>query len=445
MNPSARIPLCTGLAASIAIVAFLAPAASGQTFHGRITTSFYRYDRAPTDSTSFDYMRAQALGIFHLEGLGDPRFSLHTYMSGHQDVATVNHDASDYRVTNLYAQWKDRRHAYELRGGRMRVFAGVGNTLIDGGFGSYRFRNLATLELFAGAQAPLTGDFKVQGWENRAYGGRLTFHQPQNLTTAVSFARRNRESFEYEEPGEYTNELLVLPDGQEELYGADVAWGWRQGSTVYGRVEVDRLPEWRLKVASGALNVALPGEKWTADFEYFHRAPSIYANSLFSVFTQSDFDEFGVRASYVVTPEVRAFGHFSSTFLDDDSGQYFGVGAGRGPWSVNYAHRMGYTGASDAVTGAYRHQFSEMGSARVEAGYTSFEVFEGQDDRDESIVLSFGGELRPMRTLSFDVEIQNLSQDLHTLPDFTGYTHDWRGHARITYWFFAGRNVTGVF
>ncbi len=447
MKLSARIPLHAVLAVTLAMSLFV-PAADGQTVHGRITTSFYRYDRAPTDSTDFSYVRAYALGILHIDGLGDPRFSLHTYMTGSQDLASVNHDVADYRVSNLYAQWKDRAHAYEFRGGRMRIFAGVGNVLIDGGFGSYRFRDLATLEAFAGVQAPLTGEFEVQSWENRAYGGRLTFHQPRNLTAAVSYCRRNRESLPYEEPGEYTERLLVLPDGQEELYGANAAWDFRPGATAYGRVEVDRLPEWRLKCAGGALNLSPPETKWSADIEYFHRAPSVYANSLFSTFSQADYDEVAARASYMVTPTVRTFGHISSTFLDDDSGQYFGLGVGRGPWSVSYTHRMGYTGDADAVTGTYQNALTEMGSIRIEAGYTSFDAYAGQDERNDSIVLTFGGEARPTRTLAFDIEIQNLSQDLYTPPGgagFAGYEHDWRGHIRITYWFFSGRNVTGVF
>jgi hypothetical protein len=444
MKLSARIPPLAAFALIVVVAAWAALPASGQTFHGRLTTSFYRYDRAPTDSTEFDYVRAYALGIFHLEGLADRRFSLHTYLTGQQDLATVNHDPSDYRVSNLYAQWKDKPHGYELRGGRMRIFAGVGNVALDGGYGSYRFRDLATLEAFAGVQAPLTGEFEVADWENSAYGGRLTFHIPENLTTALSFARQNREAIAYNEPGEFTNRRLDLPADQEELYGANVSWRFQPGSTAYGRVEWDRL-QWRLKVAGGALNLTRPGAKWSADLEYFHRAPSLYANSLLSVFDQADFDVFGARASYLVTPTIRAFGNLNLTFLDGDSGQRLGAGVGRGPWSVSYTHRMGYTGDSDAVVGAYEHTITEEASVRANAGYTSYELSASQDERNDSFVLGLGGEVRPLRTLAFDVEIQNLSQDLNTQPEFAGYEHDWRGHVRITYWFFTGRGLKEVF
>jgi len=444
MKLSARIPPLAAIALIVGVTALSAEPASGQTFHGRLTTSFYRYDRAPTDSTDHDYVRAYALGIFHLEGLADPRFSLHTYMNGQQDLATVNHDEFDYRVLNLYAQWKDRPRGYELRGGRMRVFAGVANVALDGGYGSYRFRDLATIEAFVGVQAPLTGAFKVADWDNSAYGGRLTFHTPANLTAAVSFARQNREPISYDEPGEFTGRALELPADQEELYGANASWRFEPGSTVYGRVEWDRL-QWRLKYAGGALNMARPGERWSTDLEYFHRAPSLYANSLLSVFNQGDIDEIGVRASYLITPTARAFGNASFTFLDGDSGQRFGVGAGRGPWSVSYTHRMGYTGDSDAVIASYQNHIAEEASVRAEVGYTSYELHDEQDERNDSFILGLGGELRPLRTLAFDVEIQNLSQELSTQPGFAGYEHDWRGHVRITYWFFTGRGLTEVF
>ncbi len=444
MKLSARIPPLAAIALTVVVAALAALPASGQTFHGRLTTSFYRYDRAPTDSTDHDYVRAYALGIFHLEGLADRRFSLHTYLNGQQDLATVNHDEFDYRVLNLYAQWKDKPQGYELRGGRMRIFAGVANVALDGGYGSYRFRDLATLEAFVGVQAPLTGAFKVADWDNSSYGGRLTLHTPANLTTAVSFARQNREPFTYGEPGEFTGRELELPADQEELYGANASWRFEPGSTVYGRVEWDRL-QWRLKYVGGALNMARPGEKWSTDLEYFHRAPSLYANSLLSVFNQGDIDEIGVRASYLVTPAVRAFGNVNLTYLDGDSGQRFGVGAGQGPWSVSYTHRMGYTGDSDAVIGSYQREITAEAGVRAQIGYTSYELYADQEERNDSFVLGLGGELRPLRTLAFDLEIQNLSQELSTQPAFAGYEHDWRGHVRITYWFFTGRGLTEVF
>jgi len=106
---------------------------------------------------------------------------------------------------------------------------------------------------------------------------------------------------------------------------------------------------------------------------------------------------------------------------------------------------MGYTGDSDAVIGSYQREITEEAGIRAQIGYTSYELYADQDERNDSFVLGLGGELRPLRTLAFDLEIQNLSQDLSTQPGFAGYEHDWRGHVRITYWFFTGRGLTEVF
>ena len=48
------------------------------------------------------------------------------------------------------------------------------------------------------------------------------------------------------------------------------------------------------------------------------------------------------------------------------------------------------------------------------------------------------------RDVTFDLEVQNLSQDIATQPEFAGYTYDWRGLVRVTYWFFAASQAGGT-
>lgn len=431
------------LATVLLTTSILSPAGA-QTFHGRLTTSFYAWERSATDTLAFEHLRAYQLAILHLEGLADRRLSFHTYVRAHSDLREEVSELSNYQVYNLYAQWKDARRGYELRGGRMRIYAGAGNVAIDGGWGSYTFRDLATLEAYVGVQPPLGDDLRIESWKNRAYGGRLTFRRPQSLKLALSFARRNRETLKYDEPGIYTGRLLELPDEQEELYGADLSWQAWQGASVYGRVEFDATQH-RLKYGGGVFSYASSGEPWTADIEYFHRAPSLYGNTLLSVFNHGNYDEVSARGGYQLTPRVRLFGHVAHTVLEDDSSQRFGVGVERDRLSVSFNHRMGYGGDLDAVTAAYHRSLDEWMAVRVSGGVSSFKTFDEQSDRNVSFNVAGGWELRPRRTLTIDLEIQNLTQDLHTQPAFAGYTHDVRGLVRVTYWFFTGRRVGGAF
>jgi hypothetical protein len=414
------------------------------TVHGRLTTSFYAWERVPNDSTEAQYLRAHQLGIFHLEGIADPRFSVHTYVRAHGDFSEDLNDLADYRIFNLYGQWKDRARNYELRGGRMRVYAGVGNVAIDGGSASYKIRDLATLEGYVGVQVPLAGDADISSWDDRAYGGRLTFEQPREVRLALSFARRSREPLPYEEPGIYTGRQLELPAEQEELYGADFSWRFRPGASLYNRIEVDATQR-RLKWGSGVLTLAPAAAPWTLDLEFVHRAPSIYGNSLLSVFDGGDYDEVSGRGGYWVTPKVRVFGNAAATFFDDDGSQRLAAGVERGRLSASYYRRMNFGGDMDGVTGAYHHPLRDWITLHVEGGVSSFKFVEDQEDRNVSGLMALGAEFRARRNLSFDVELQNLAQDIHTQTAFAGNTHDLRGHLRINYWFFTGRQVEGVF
>lgn len=428
---------------SLAAVLVATPALS-QTFHGRLTTSFYAWERVPTDSTEAQYLRAYQLGIFHLDGLADPRFSLHTYVRAHGDLGEEVNDLADYRIFNLYGQWKDSARGYELRGGRMRVYAGVGNVPIDGGFGSYKFRDLARLEGYVGVQVPFAGDAEIASWDDRAYGGRLTFDRLQRLKLALSFARRNRAPLAYDEPGIYTGRRLELPAEQEELYGADLSWRFRPGATLYHRLELDATQR-RLKWGSGVLALAPPKSPWTFDLEFFHRAPSIYGNSLLSVFDAGDYDEVSGRGGYRVTPNVRVFGHVAATFFDGGDSQRLAIGVERGRASVSYQRRMNFGGELDGVTGSYHHALREWITLRAQGGVSSFRFVDDQEDRNISGVVGVGAELQPRRDLAFDLEVQNLAQDLHTQAAFAGHTHDVRGQLRVTYSFFVGHQEGGVF
>src|SRR5262245_51171345 len=92
--------------ATAGVAILVANPSHAQTFHGRLTTSFYSWERLPTDSTSANHVRAFQLGIFHVDGVADPRLSFHTYVRFHGDLAENVAEPANYSVFNLYGQWK---------------------------------------------------------------------------------------------------------------------------------------------------------------------------------------------------------------------------------------------------------------------------------------------------------------------------------------------------
>jgi hypothetical protein len=421
----------------------VAAPAGAQTFHGRLTTSLYAWERLPSDSTDAQHLRAYGLGIFHLEELADPRFSVHTYISVHGDLAEEVNEVANYRIFNLYGQWRDRARGFEARVGRMRVYSGVGNVAIDGAFASYRVRQFGTIEGYGGVQVPLAGDADIAAWDDRAYGARATLDRYRDLRLALSFVHRNREPLEYDEPGIYTGRELELPAEQEQIYGADASWRFRPGASVHGRLEVDATQR-RVKWGSGILSLAPPGTPWTADLEYFHRAPSLYGNSLLSVFDGGDYDEISGRAGYWLNPRLHLFGNVAATFFEDDDSERMSLGVERGLLSVSYQHRTGYGGDLDGLSGSYRRPLRPWIEVRADGGIAWIQLDDELDDSNVSGTVSAGAQIRPRRDVTFDLEVQNLSQDIASQSAFTGYTHDWRGLLRVTYWFFAGGQPGGT-
>jgi opacity protein-like surface antigen len=434
-----------GIALIVALLLAVPIASTAQTLTGRLTASFHAWERQATDSTSTSHVRSYQLATLELKGLGHRNLSFHTWLRGQGDLSGDLEDPETFRVKNLYGRWYDRERGLDLRFGRQRLYAGVVNVSVDGLWGRWRFAETWRAEAYVGVQTPVDQGRVVPSWDdNRTFGGRVLTDQLSGaLTAAFSAMRRDRRPLYYDEPGIYTGRHVTLPSQQEELYGYDLAYRLGDGVRFDHQLEYERLQSELRKVTASAA-VALPSAPWTADVEYLHRAPTLEYASILSVFDSSELDEIVLRAGYWVVPGLRVHGSFGHTAFDGDDAQRFTIGAQRRDLGAGYTRRTGYSGTSNTIYASYAHSW-QRALVRVQTGFTSYKLDESRDDSDWSWTLAVGAQGRLRRNLTIDLDVHNLSQELHDRGDFAGNSYDLRSYLKISYWFSAGRDTRSVF
>ena len=121
-----RPPAAARTLLAFALGAMVCPGASAQIVTGRLSTSFYTWEKFDTTDVSTVYLRGfQTVQL----NVAQDDISLHTYLAG--ALMTPNEGALT-RFYNLYLRWANVGGAVDMNAGRQAIYAGVGNGTIDG-------------------------------------------------------------------------------------------------------------------------------------------------------------------------------------------------------------------------------------------------------------------------------------------------------------------------
>ena len=417
---------------------------------GRFTTAAYTFEREVPDSLSAGQFRVYQTGALTLRGLGAPRLSFQTSLRTSLDLL---HRAGNDPSTRLqYAHFRWAGERLTLTAGRQFVAAGVGVGTLDGGRASLRLRDYATVDVYAGALAPLGRSKVFAGWDDgHMMGLHVVSSKALRTTVGVSFYRRTRRVAPYLSAAGagYPDSLWVdraLQNGtfevrpnalEQQMLGLDLrhsvaAW------SLYGRLDLSAAA--RLRVRRGETSLRYSDDRVTFSGEYLYRTPWTPANSIFSIFTQRANHEASGRGDVRFNHLFSLFGEFTNLFFDGQRGYRASAGAGVLNGYVTYSLRRGHGGVSDGVGGDIRQRLT--GPVWMSAGvhYASFRYEEGIGPRSTAFSSTLGLHIRPVKYLSVSLEGQDLAQNLKTptrLNPFPGFRHDVRFFFRASAWFFS--------
>ncbi|MFT5086987.1 MAG: hypothetical protein ACI8PG_001344 [Planctomycetota bacterium] len=400
------------------------PTFAGPSVDGRLTTSLYAYESQLTDTTTTTYTRAYQSVRLNVGQLATKQLSFHTYFQGTSDLSETADSDPRLRLYNAYFAYKKR--GYQLRFGRQRIYAGTGYGSIDGARARIRYSEVELL-LYAGALAPADRSGELGSWdEGKLWGARLSSKRLLKTDIALSFSQREST------PAAYTGSIsgnTTTPSAIERtLVGFDARRAFAGGHTLYARLDYDiNDKNLRRTQLSGRYAIS---PNLSTQLEWYKRAPSIYHNSIFSVFPNEDYQEFSGRLHYRASEQLQLTASYAHVLYDGDSAQRIGIVAAIGTrYSIGYYRTSGYARASDGLVGNVYWALNAKWTLRGELDLASYERYEGAD-RDELFTSGFGLHYRPTRRLSTELGVQGLKNPL--------YDSDMRLFLRGSWRFFKG-------
>ena len=405
------------------------PKADAQTLSGRVTTAFYSWEAPETVTNSASYFRGYQGVVLNVRNLGSPKVSLHTGFRIVEDYGTGIDNNSDQRIYNLYIRARQLGNRIDLKLGRQQIFSGVAFGTIDGAIITFRYPDVAYLEVFAGSLVPLRETWKVNGWnEGSMWGSRFVLNRWKSTNVSMSYMQKSRKPVAYSEPGIFTGKLWNFDPLEQRLLGVDAEHAFSKIVKVYGRLEGD-IQSQKFDRAEGVVQYN-PLENFSLTGEFFFRKPRMHYNSIFNYFTQLDSKEWWLRGLYRFSRNWYVHGGVATVrYEGSESTNRYDLGAGSEYFSIGYNRRSGFSGALDGLYANGQYPVRKMLWARAGLFISRYKLYEELEEYD-NLVTSFGGiRVIPRDWFNFDIEGQGLNNKL--------FSKDFRIFIRGNFWFFA--------
>jgi hypothetical protein len=401
-----------------------------QMISGRFSTSFYTWEKFDTVDQSNIITRLYQnvqLDASH----GD--ISFHTFLNGATGGSTSLSDNGQVRVYNAFLQVKNVGNLFDARLGRIPVFAGVGNGVVDGIFLKSEFSDEVSISGFAGGNVSTAlrskafDDIK----DNFFAGGQAIGKFFDGARFSLSYMNRQRKPDSYwtVRPDSAYNPINLLiepPARKEQVIGADASYECASHYSLYGRFDYDIN---RSEVSKGELDARvnlIPDLVVTGTF--IHRIPRIFYNSFFTLFPTESVEEFEGGVEYAVCKWATGVGRVAYVQYDDDNTIRFTAGFNTSYGGVRYSGTDGYAGKLQSINfDAMYPFFDKHVTPSVGLGYSSYKLSDGSGENETALAGVAGFVLRPTKVFSVDLQGQWIKNKI--------VDNDFRVFGKISYWF----------
>lgn len=356
-----------------------------------ISTYFNSYqtqDLYTEEKTS--YLRAYQSFRFDLNQIGTKTLSFHTYFRSTTDFIHKGPDDPTTKIYNAYLDWKNIQKVLNLRLGRQFLYAGVGNGTMDGLRFDFKPKQKLQLTGYVGFQLPRERSTNIDTWEkSHIFGGELATTYLKDTRLAVSYVQKVRDRWI-----------------EEHLIGLSASYYHKKFdffSQFYYNLVYRKAQNFTLRGSGSELF-----GKLYISLEYQYRRPSIYSNSIFSVFKQEPYSLYRFTGTYQPIKNFRFSSEYDLTRYkkDNSSRARFGIEYSFIALGLNF--RRGYGGESNGVYGKIIYTFNKNFVFSVSADYGKYKIEEEQESKDETFAISSRVEWEPLRNFQLALEVQDV-------------------------------------
>lgn len=411
------------------IVIFLFPLIlSAQNINGRISSSIYTFERNSDSTSSKTNVRGYQTAVLNFN-YGN--FSLRTRFN--LDANFVNPLDNDPRLRfyNLYLEGRNLFNVATIKIGRQSLFNAVGIGSFDGASLKLKYSNYSITGFYGGnvpayQKLELTNDLA----NDYVFGGKIEGSPIKNLHFGLGYVDKNFKPVNYwaSRLDENLNPVLIeiqRYSNQFNFATAELSYELEKTFNVFSKAEYDLNFQTISKVEfSGRFEKI---ENLGIELYYNFREPRIRYNSIFSVFNFGTTQEIEAGVDYKFNSELTLIGKFANVYYTDENTQRLTLGVNTSAGNISYRKSFGYSGELDALSIYFAKSFME-GSLTPSAGlsFTSYKLSAGEA-RNSLVSVLVGTNVRPWKTLSFDVQGQYFHNKI--------YQNDYRLLFKVNYWF----------
>ena len=337
----------------ILVLSFVSAIANSQTLNFKLSTYFYSWERA--DSTNPDFETSHLKGYQNLlMNLSQDKWSLNTSLLTQEDIVNKSGDGFDYSFYNLYIKGSNLWNALDVGIGRQYIFAGVGNTSVDGLSLKYKagMNKQYQISVYGGALTP--GNYDFQSYpsfdNNFIFGSKFSYYGDQGFTGTLSYFLKRQKYDPYYAPRidtmyNTTNELIVTDSKSQQLIGLNLNYEGKQKYTLYGKAYYDIYLD---KFYQAEFNVSYPIKNFRISADYSYRGAQLTYNTTFWTMAQfwplSHYQELEATVDYTLSNGIDLFGTFSNVFYIDDNSFKYQAGFKSPGYGLYYVGYSGYSG-----------------------------------------------------------------------------------------------------
>jgi hypothetical protein len=412
----------------ILISAFLLSSVYSQNINGRFSSSVYTFERFDTANTSETNVRTfQSL----LLNVNKDNFSFRTRVNLEANIGNALDKDPRFRFYNLYLEFRKIFDIATVRLGRQSLFYRVGGGVYDGANLVLDYSGFQ-LSGFYGGNVPTYQKMELTDDWSKDYilGARLQITALENFRFAANYVDKNFKPFEYNtiRLDENLNPINVLVQSKSNQYrfvSGEASYRMPKIFNVYTRYDFDLNFEKTSKFEIGGRYDQI--DRFGISLYYNFREPLIRYNSIFSVFNYGNTQEIEGGLDYRISETVTVTGKFANVTYRDDDAQRFTIGMKSEYGSLSYRKTFGYAGELDAISVYTARSFMD-GLITPSVGLTLANYKLSPDSDKNNITTLLGGlNYRPLRVLSFDLQVQYLNNKI--------YSNDTRVFFKLNHWF----------
>jgi hypothetical protein len=402
-----------------------------QTFSGRVTSSFYAFERS--DSVNVTSGHARGYQAFQFD-FGTKNIIFRTYGQLDNDFNTRLAGDGKVRMYNLYLEWKNIAKRAEIKVGRQPIFSGVAVGTVDGAQIKVKATRWLRLKGFGGGLLPLDQRLKLIDDSDKNYmaGGQAIFSPNADLNVSFSYFNKRQLRPGYiaqraDSVGNVFPQLIAPADRVFQFASLDASWTVKQRTSLYGRTDYDLYDDQLTRAEISARSEVSP--KFTVNGSYTFRSPRLPWNSIFAVFNVEDNHEIEGGVYFRYKPSLRFYGNAAGIFYSDDESLRFTLGVDCNYGGLNYVRRSGYAGELDGLNASVYYPLRQgqiMPSAQL--SWASYKLDSNASARESLFSGAAGLVVRPWNVLTLDGQLQFLHNRY--------YSNDVRFLFRLQYWFF---------